>query len=553
MAETALIQLVRCYTFLATILAKLKPRRGAGSLNLPPGPWTLPVIGNTHNLLGPLPHQAMHRLAQRHGPVMLLRLGQAHTVVLSSAEAAREATMEVHSAAFADRPEYATAGIFADGGTDISFAELLSPTRLRSFRPVREEEVARIVFGISSSMSYMGPVLVNVSEIVKDMMKDVFTRVCVGETVKPITNVVFSRISLGDRCPQWKAYLEELDRSTGLMSAGLSLTDLFPTSRLARTLGGRSQMRARQEAHRRIQSTVDAMIREHKTAMEKTEEEADDDGGSDVPSDESTYEPLTPWTWRGPSAASADVPREDILTTLLRLQSNGGGVALTNESVSSILLNIFYLGSGTAATTIIWAMSELIRSPSIMTMAQSEVRRVLHRKKVTKANIDGQLPYLRMVIRETLRLHPLVPLLHPMPCTGERSKIMGYDVLPGTTVFVNVWAIGRDEESWTDATEFIPERFFHSEKVDHTNGGSDFTFFPYGGAAQRMCPAMMFAVSNIEIALASLLYNFDWNLPDGGNSEELDMDEVYDGITTPRKTQLLLNARSTRSCWFNNL
>uniref|UniRef100_A0ACD5XDR1 Uncharacterized protein n=1 Tax=Avena sativa TaxID=4498 RepID=A0ACD5XDR1_AVESA len=546
MAETtAFIQLVRCYTFLATILAKLKLRRRAGVLNLAPGPWTLPVIGNTHNLLGALPHQAMHRLAQRHGPVMLLRLGHAHAVVLSSAEAAREATMEVHGAAFADRPEYATAG---------SFIELLSSTRLRSFRPVREEEVARTVFGISSSMSYMGPVLVNVSEIVKDMMKDVFTRVCVGETVKPITNVVFSRVSLGDWCPQWEAYLEELDKATGLMSAGLSLTDLFPTSRLARTLGGRSQMRARQEAHRRIQSTVDAMIREHKTAMEKTEEEADDDGGSDVPSDESTYEPLTPWTWRGPSAASADVPREDILTTLLRLQSNGGGVALTNESVSSILFNIFYPGSEAAFTTILWAMSELIRSPSIMTMAQSEVRRVLHRKKVTEANINGQLPYLQMVIRETLRLHPPVPLLYPMSCTEERSKIMGYDVLPGTTVFVNVWAIGRDEESWNDATEFIPERFFHSEKVDHTNnGGSDFTFFPYGGAAQRMCPAMMFAVSNIEIALASLLYHFDWNLPDDGNSEELDMAEAYDGITTHRKTQLLLNARSTRSCWFNSL
>jgi hypothetical protein len=171
MAKTAPILLMRCYTFLfalvATILAKLKLRRGAGALNLPPGPWTLPVIGNLHNPLGARPHPALHRLAQQHGPVMLLRLGHVHTLVLSSAEAAREA-MEVHGAAFADRPESATAGTF--------LAELLGSTRIRSFRSVREEEAAKVEFNICLNMSYMGPVLVDVNKVVKDMMNDIFTK-----------------------------------------------------------------------------------------------------------------------------------------------------------------------------------------------------------------------------------------------------------------------------------------------------------------------------------------------------------------------------------------
>jgi cytochrome P450 len=295
MAETMLVQLVRCYNFLfvlvATILAKLKLRRGAGSLNLPPGPLTLPVIGNTHNLLGALPHQAMHRLAQQHGPVMLLRLGDVHTLVLSSAEAAREA-MEVHGFAFADRHEYATAG------------ELLGPTRVRSFRSVREEEAESLASRIFFTMSYMGPVPVRVDEVVKGMMNNVFTRIAVGVLAKAKTNSFYLRVLLGDRRPQWEAYLEELDRAAGLMS-GLSLTDLFPASRLARALRGGSL----REARRRIQSIADAMIREHKTAMER-EDEAGDVGH--------------------------DAPTEDILTTLLRLQSNGG-VTLTNESVSGIL------------------------------------------------------------------------------------------------------------------------------------------------------------------------------------------------------------------------
>ncbi|CAO1940993.1 unnamed protein product [Urochloa humidicola] len=82
MAET-LLTAVR-YTLLCvlavTVLLKLRAassgRRDRAGLNLPPGPWPLPVIGNMHRLLGTLPHHAMRRLAQRHGAVMLLRLGK---------------------------------------------------------------------------------------------------------------------------------------------------------------------------------------------------------------------------------------------------------------------------------------------------------------------------------------------------------------------------------------------------------------------------------------------------------------------------------------------
>ncbi|CAO2195937.1 unnamed protein product [Urochloa humidicola] len=101
--------------------AALSRRRAAGSLNLPPGPWPLPVIGNMHCLLGALPHHAMRRLAQRYGPVMLLRLGHVRTAVLSSPEAARE-VLKTQDAIFASRPLYVTMDIFTYGGQDMSFA-----------------------------------------------------------------------------------------------------------------------------------------------------------------------------------------------------------------------------------------------------------------------------------------------------------------------------------------------------------------------------------------------------------------------------------------------
>ncbi|VAI80572.1 unnamed protein product [Triticum turgidum subsp. durum] len=208
--------------------------------NLPPGPWALPVIGHMHFLLGALPHQAMRSLSRRHGPVMLLRLGHVLTLVLSSAEAARQ-VMKVHDAAIANRPVYTTADVFTNGGQNISFArhdsrhwkavrklctvELLSPRRVRSFRPVREE-AERLVRSVADA----------------------------GERVKVMINDVIMRVSVGDRCQRRALYLEELDRAIDRMS-GFNLTDLFPTSRLARVLGSRS-LRATLEVHGRIQSIM---------------------------------------------------------------------------------------------------------------------------------------------------------------------------------------------------------------------------------------------------------------------------------------------------------
>jgi cytochrome P450 len=183
-------------------------------------------------------------------------------------------------------------------------------------------------------------------------------------------------------------------------------------------------------------------------------------------------------------------------------------------------------------------MSELMKNPDVMKRAQDELRHNLNGKRNVAEDDLAQLRYVKLVIKETLRLHPPAPLLLPRE-SMESCKILGYDVPKGTTVLVNAWAIARDPKYWEDAEEFKPERF---ERGTVDFKGMDFEYLPFG-AGRRICPGMAFALSTMELVLSALLYHFDWELTDGSMPGELDMTEEM-GITVRKKNDLHLHASS---------
>ncbi|KAE9606389.1 hypothetical protein Lal_00013577 [Lupinus albus] len=197
-------------------------------------------------------------------------------------------------------------------------------------------------------------------------------------------------------------------------------------------------------------------------------------------------------------------------------------------------------GGETTSSTVVWCLSEMIKKREVMEEAQAEVRKVYDIKGYVDESELHQLIYLKAVIKETLRLHPPVPLLMPRE-NKERSKINGYDIPPKCKVLINAFAIGRDPKYWNEPESFIPERFLNSS-IDYK--GKDFEFIPFG-AGRRICPGITFAIQNMELPLATLLYHFDWKLPNGMNNEELDMDESS-GLAIKRKNDLCLIPIVTR-------
>ena len=155
-----------------------------------------------------------------------------------------------------------------------------------------------------------------------------------------------------------------------------------------------------------------------------------------------------------------------------------------------------------------------------MEKAQAEVRQVLEgQKNFDEANIQ-KLDYLKLVVKETLRLHPAAALIARE--AREECEINGYEIPNNTTVIIKAWAIGRFQDSLIDFK------------------GSNFGFIPFGGG-RRICPGISFALANIELVLSRLLYHFNWRLPNEIKPKELDMSESF-GISYRRKNDLYLIA-----------
>ncbi|CAI0439772.1 unnamed protein product [Linum tenue] len=229
---------------------------------------------------------------------------------------------------------------------------------------------------------------------------------------------------------------------------------------------------------------------------------------------------------------------EDLLDVLLNIQEGGDatlGFHLSTDAIKGFLLDIFLAGSETPSALIEWTMSNMMKHPKVLHEAQSEVRRVFgERGRVAEAGMC-ELSYLKLVIKETLRLYTPAPLVLPRECR-EECRISGYDVPLKTRVLVNAWAIARDPRYWgEDAEEFVPERF-HDSKLSFR--GTDFEFLPFG-AGRRMCPGMTFGLATVELPLASLLFHFDWKLPPGVEPSSFNMDEQF-GVTLRRKNHLEL-------------
>lgn len=229
-----------------------------------------------------------------------------------------------------------------------------------------------------------------------------------------------------------------------------------------------------------------------------------------------------------------NLEHKDLADILLGLSNDQTcPVRLDRDNVKAVLMDMFAAGVDTSSIAVAWAMTELVKNPRAMKKVQAEIRNVIGRKPKANENEIQKLLYLKMVVKETFRLHPPVTLIHRE--TMKHCKIGGYDVFPKTRVLVGAWAIGRDPHTWKDPEEFYPERF---EDNDIDFKGANFELLPFG-AGRRICPGLSMGATTVEFTLANLLHCFDWELPPGMKIEDISMEEEA-GLTAHKKLPLYL-------------
>ncbi|KAL5753662.1 hypothetical protein ACOSP7_021882 [Xanthoceras sorbifolium] len=191
---------------------------------------------------------------------------------------------------------------------------------------------------------------------------------------------------------------------------------------------------------------------------------------------------------------------------------------LPDDALSSELdITEHFAGMDTSAAVIEWSISELMRHPRVMKKVQTELENVVGKDRMVEESDLENLEYLDMVIKESLRLHPVAPLLQ-----HESME----------DCIVNKFHILKKLPNNPD--KFFPKRFVGSDIDIYRHY---FQLIPFG-SGRRSCAGLQLGLTTVWLVLAQLIHCFDWELPEGALPSELDMTEHFD-IVISRAEHLL--------------
>ncbi|KAL0543395.1 hypothetical protein IC582_018491 [Cucumis melo] len=489
------------FLFLLTLLF----RRLRSKLPFPPGPKGLPFIGNML-MMEQLTHRGLANLAARYGGIFYMRMGFVNMFVVSNPDIARQ-VLQVHDSICSNRPATIAISYLTYNCADMAFAnygpfwrqmrkicvmKLFSRKRAESWQSVRD-----MVDNTVKKVAVQTGTAVNIGELVFELMGDIIYRAAFGTSTLQGQDE-FIRI------------LQEFSKLFG----AFNIADFIPSLRWIDPQGlNKRLVKARQSLDKFIDSIIDDHIIRKRNASSKLP-------NYELETESDMVDELLAFYGEDSSIINAS---DD-------LQNN---IKLNRDNIKGIIMDVMFGGTETVASAIEWAMSELMRSPEDLKKAQQELSQVVGlQRRVEETDLDN-LTFLKCCLKETIRLHPPIPLL--LHEAAEDAVIAGYFIPAKSRIMVNAWAIGRDPASWDDAETFRPTRFLEQGVPDFK--GNNFEFIPFG-SGRRSCPGMQLGLYGLEIAVAQLLHCFDWELPDGMKPSEMDMSDVF-GLTAPRATRLV--------------
>jgi cytochrome P450 len=199
--------------------------------------------------------------------------------------------------------------------------------------------------------------------------------------------------------------------------------------------------------------------------------------------------------------------RDDVLSRLLQVRDEETGSALTDDELRDQLVTLLLAGHETTATALAWTLHELARDPVQERRARDAVDRD-----------DDE--YLEAVLKESLRLHPVIPMV--VRELEAPATVGGVPLPAGAHVAASILLAHADEAQVPDHAAFRPERFLAGEVHPHT-------WIPFGGGVRR-CIGAGFSLMEGVVVLREVLTRYDVSLPPG----ETEQPKVRNITSVPR-------------------
>jgi cytochrome P450 len=206
--------------------------------------------------------------------------------------------------------------------------------------------------------------------------------------------------------------------------------------------------------------------------------------------------------------------RTDVLSSLLQVTDEGG---LDDHELRDQLVTLLLAGHETTATALAWALYELGRHPGELAAART-------------AAADGDEDHLEAVLKESMRLHPVIPMVvrHLM----KPVTIGGHDLPRGVNIGPSILLTHAREDLHGDPAAFRPRRFLDGEVATNT-------WIPFGGGVRR-CIGAGFSLMEGVVVLREVLLRYDVTLPPGSR----DFPRVRNITSVPRHgARIVVHAR----------
>ncbi|KAJ3873641.1 cytochrome P450 [Lentinula edodes] len=471
--------------------------------SLPPGPPTIPLLGNLNIFPTEYAHYKFTDWAKEYGDIYSLKIGPGTVVVITSMEAVRE-LMEKRSGSTADRPPNYMADNIT-GGLNMVLARYGSKWRIL-------RKTAHAILTPHAVTAHLPIQIAESTQVMYDLLKapELFYT-----HIRRYSNSVVMSLLYGKRSPRYETreatlffesqHLWELALEPGAHPP----VDVLPFLRYVprRWAPWKALCDKTREAQRKLYfGLLDECMervqrgKENGCYMEEVIKHQDEFG----------------------------LDRE--------LSGYLGGVMIEggSDTTSSFLQSLILL---------------LTAFPNVQRKAHKEMDRVVGDQRVPTLDDVPHLPYIQAIIKETHRMRPVAPLAVPH-LNREAETYRGYVIPEGSTIFVNTWGIFHDPDIYDDPKIFNPDRYMHNEhgtkpNTDTRSFRTDMGF----GSGRRICPGIHLANNSLLLNTMNLVWAFTFDYatdPSSGQPIPVDLFDYHKGIlTAPKPFRCKISCRSS--------